>query len=161
MMASRDYRGYGLAIENQLTAQLNRYWENYVDPLVGIRTRMMLSQRTPENELVIYFGDGVFVPRSGEQPVGRVEIRIPDHEAAFEPKIAGELPGGLYRGQSSLAFSGSEHLTPATTEALGGIPGTFCVRARPHDATSLAHVLDWVAPSEGDQIFTPINEAID
>src|SRR5687767_5894619 len=64
MLTSKDYRGYRLAIENHLTAQLNRYWENYVDPIVGIRTRMLLSQRTRENELVVYFGDGIFVPRS-------------------------------------------------------------------------------------------------
>jgi hypothetical protein len=161
LLSSKDYRGYRLALENQLTAQLNQHWENYVDPLVGIRTRMLVSNRVPEDELVAFFGDGVFAPRAGERPVGRIALKFEGYRDVFEPKIAGDLPGGLYRGQSSLAFSGSAQLTPATSDALTGVPGTFCLRARPQDSTEIAHVLDWDPPADGDQLFEPVNDPIE
>lgn len=159
LLTTRDYGGYRVALENRLSEQLNQYWANYVDPLVGIRVRMITSSRARENELVAFLGDGVFVPRAGERPVGRVEIKFETSKSALQLTIA-NVPAGVYRGQSSLAFSGSERITPATNEALSGLSGTFCVRPRPHDETAEAYTLDWDPPNNGDQVFAPVIDTI-
>jgi hypothetical protein len=114
-------------LERQATRTFEDRWRNYVDPLIGLCARVISDPRLANDELMIFFGRGIFAPRSGEKPIGRVDIRLPGGAHTARLALPDGSPAGLYRGQSSLAFSMTTRLTPATMDSIQGVSGIFCL----------------------------------
>ena len=133
---------YRAEVEDQATAMFQKRWHNYIDPLLGPRARVLTSGDLDAAEIVAFFGVGVFAPASGERPIGRVEVIIPDQAGRFQPRLPDGTPAGLYKGQSALAFSASKNATQASVEQLRDIPGRFCLRANPDNAVN-PYRLEW------------------
>lgn len=83
-----------------------------IDPGVGVRVGSAASPSLNDGQLLAFLGEGVFVAQDGEQPVGRIRVG-PSLDALDEPRVLGDLPAGLYRGQSALAFGSSHAVAPA------------------------------------------------
>jgi hypothetical protein len=160
MLMGKERFEYRSAMEAQAVAAFNKRWENYVDPLVGLRARVLVSSRLGEDELVAFFGTGIFTPRPGERPIGRIEVRQPDSSEGVQPCFPDRTPAGLYRGQSALAFSTSIDLTPATIDTLSGVSGTFCLRPNPGSAELGPYVLEW-EPGPDKSAFKPARESLE
>lgn len=160
MLMGKERFEYRSAMETHARNAFKSAWENYVDPLVELRVRALVSSRLGEDELMVFFGTGVFVPRPGERPVGRVEIRRADSAEVAEPCFPDRTPAALYRGQSAIAFSASTDLTPATIDSLPDLSGTFCLRPNPGNAESGPYVLEW-DPGPDKSIFKPARESLE
>jgi hypothetical protein len=160
MLMGRERFEYRTALQTQATATFNKRWQDYVDPLVGLRARALVSQRVADDELVAFFGTGIFAPRAGERPVGRVDIRLHGGAHVIQPSLPDGTPAGLYRGQSALTFSTSLELTPATIDAVSGISGRFCLRPNMGSAEHGIYVLDW-DPAPGDSTMKPARDRIE
>ncbi len=101
--------------EQRIAELLASDWNDLIDPLIELRVRMFLGQDTGQNEIVGFFGRGIFAPRRHERPIGRIEIAAVGSSSVDEPVLPGGIPAGLYRGQSGLVFSNSEKHTPAVS----------------------------------------------
>ncbi|MGF3024729.1 hypothetical protein ACQVP2_18135 [Methylobacterium aquaticum] len=93
-------------------AILDRFDQN-IDPMTSVRIGSASSPTVEPGTVLAYFGRGIFVPKDGERPVGRVRVGS-SLERLVEPSLLGSRPAGLYRGQSALAFASSLAVAPAT-----------------------------------------------
>ncbi|MGJ5088998.1 hypothetical protein ACQR06_26030 [Bradyrhizobium sp. HKCCYLRH1065] len=160
LLLGKERFEYRVALEAAATAAFKKRWSNFVDPLVELRARAFVSNRLGEDEIALFFGTGIFAPRASERPVGRVEIHLAEAPAGAQPCFPDQTPAGLYRGQSSLSFSSSTDLTPATVDGLPVGSGIFCLRSNPGGADKAPYVLDW-QPGPDVTAFRPAREAID
>lgn len=113
--------GGGLPPElcREIEDQIETRFDQSLDPSVSVRVGSSATGMLNAGEIIAYFGEGVFVPLDGEQPVGRVRVG-PSLDALEEPRIFGDRIAGIYRGQTALAFGSSHLVTPATARL--GLP---------------------------------------
>jgi hypothetical protein len=160
LLLGKERFEYRAALEATATAAFNKRWANFTDPLVGLRARTFVSNRLGEDELMLFFGTGIFAPGANEQPVGRIEVRLADGVEGTQPCFPDRSPAGLYRGQSTLTFSLSTDTTPATIDGIPGASGVFCLRSNPGGAESGPYVLDW-EPGPDVTMFRPAREFVE
>ncbi|NPV19283.1 hypothetical protein [Bradyrhizobium aeschynomenes] len=160
LLLGKERFEYRVALEAAATGAFKKRWSNFVDPLVELRARAFVSNRLGEDEIALFFGTGIFAPRASERPVGRVEILLAEAPAGAQPCFPDQTPAGLYRGQSSLSFSSSTDLTPATVEGLPVGSGIFCLRPKPGGSDKAPYVLDW-QPGPDETALRPARDAID
>jgi hypothetical protein len=160
LLTSGDTREYGTSIESQVGREIDLLWKRYIDPLVGTRVRVMANPRLPQNQIVAFFGTGIFVPQPGERPIGKIVVKLPNEAEISGPELPGGTPAGIYRGQSSLAFSAAGRFTPAKADGLSGAPGIFCLRASTSSSSQDAYALDWDPLEHEANVFTPKIDAV-
>lgn len=128
-------------IRKQIQDAVQRDFGAYIDDLVGVRVMCDVASHLGREDLLVYFGRGLFVPRDGERPTGRVTVR--EHGgAAEEPRLPNGQPAGLYRGQTALAFAWSGRKAPAVCEALPFDEHTFFTLGQASRVASDAPPLD-------------------
>jgi hypothetical protein len=117
-------------IEDRLEAAMRRVWgRSYIDPYKECRVRFLQApgQYSPR----VLWGDGIFLPAERQMPQGRVEVSPwSDDEKEWgnwRPLCfgGGDVPAGLYRGQSGLVFSNIIGTTLAIDRRIGPTPTVF------------------------------------
>jgi hypothetical protein len=98
--------GFAPEIEGEVTERIREVFGRFVDPLVDVRVRCEEHEALGADDLAALFGRGVFVPRTGESPVGHVRIcrrdlGPPGRDLCLSD---GHTSAGIYRGQRAIAF---------------------------------------------------------
>lgn len=104
-----------MGLEERISESLGSTLKGYFDPTIGVRVDCMVNPSLPANQLNMYLGQGVFVPRRGERPIGWIRY-YPDpsmREDYNEPRLLDGRPAGLYKGQGGLVIGLSEGLLHA------------------------------------------------
>jgi hypothetical protein len=102
-------------LEERISESLSSTLKGYFDPTIGIRVDCMVNPSLPSNQLNMYLGEGVFVPRRGERPIGWIRY-YPDpsrRDQYNEPLLLDGRPAGLYKGQGGLVIGIGESLLHA------------------------------------------------
>lgn len=121
LLSGAFHRNRGRAAEEQIRDAVQRYFGRYVDDLTGVRVMCRDPGGIGENEILLFFGKGVFVPRNGEQPTGSIGIANEDARDSSEGEtllLAGGIPAAFYRGQAAVAFSFNSRSAPAVADIL-------------------------------------------
>lgn len=104
-----------------LKGLLEREHGHFLKDAAGLRTHCYYGEEMPEGDALLYTGYGVFVPGTDDEPVGTVAIVSAGENPRISiPRLPDGKAAGFYRGQSGLAFSASQQITPATVT---GVPG--------------------------------------
>lgn len=93
-------------IEERISESLGSTLKGYFDPTIGVRVDCMVNSSLPANQVNMYLGQGIFVPRRGERPIGWIRY-FPDpsrRDHYNEPRLLDGRPAGLYKGQSGLVI---------------------------------------------------------
>jgi hypothetical protein len=144
------------AARRQIEERLRETVGDYVDDLLGVRVLCRNDGDLAADALVLFFGRGVFVPQSGEQPQGEIVIAEagPDGAARSEPPLLSHdfepAPAGFYRGQSGLAFGGSPTRVAATCGLLPFDESSFFYLGPARDDST---GLDLARPAEESAYF--------
>lgn len=93
-------------LEQRIAESLSSTLKGYFDTTIGIRVECMVNPALPSNQVNMYLGEGIFVPRRGERPIGWIRY-YPDpsnREQYNEPILQDDRPAGLYKGQGGVVF---------------------------------------------------------
>lgn len=117
----------GKAAEDQIKEVVARYFGRYVDDITGIQVLCRDAGGAREDEILLYFGRGVFVPRNGEQPVGHVTIGNGGSDVSAQDQVVlpSNAPAGIYRGQAGLAFGLNWQAAHAVTDVFSSDDDCF------------------------------------
>ncbi|MFO1168580.1 MAG: hypothetical protein U1E19_10780 [Rhodoblastus sp.] len=115
---------------------MRRRWRGYIDPELDARVAIYSTPALME-ETLIFFGQSVFVPPTGAELVGRVEIeRLRDRADPAEPVLPDGRPAAFYAGQNAVAFADSVQRAPATCYLIEE-PLTFVLHKSARDGVAL------------------------
>ncbi|MDF1610327.1 hypothetical protein PZ897_19270 [Hoeflea sp. YIM 152468] len=109
-------------LEERISESLSSTLKGYFDPTIGVRVDCMVNPALPANQLNMYLGQGIFVPRRGERPIGWIRY-YPDHSRRdhyTEPQLLDGRPAGLYKGQGGLVIGIGEGLLHAEIDLGSG-----------------------------------------
>ncbi|MEQ8307608.1 MAG: hypothetical protein RIA09_13690 [Hoeflea sp.] len=102
-------------LEQRISESLGSTLKGYFDPTVGVRVDCMVNPALPANQVNMYLGEGIFVPRRGERPIGWIRY-YPDpanRDVYSEPRLLDGRPAGLYKGQDGLVIGTGDGLLHA------------------------------------------------
>jgi len=109
-------------LEERISESLGSTLKGYFDPTIGVRVECMVNPALPANQVNMYLGQGIFVPRRGERPIGWIRY-YPDpsrREEFNEPQLLDGRPAGLYKGQGGLVIGVGEGLLHAEIDLGSG-----------------------------------------
>lgn len=111
-------KALGRANGQKIADSLSSTLKGYIDPTVGVRVDCMVNPDLPANQINMYLGQGIFVPRTGENPIGWIRYyKDPsDREDYSEPELLDGRPAGLYKGQGRLVIGTADGLFPAEVD---------------------------------------------
>ncbi|TMI99524.1 MAG: hypothetical protein E6G97_21630 [Alphaproteobacteria bacterium] len=148
LLSGGFYGDRGRAAGRQIHDEMEKYFGRYVDDLIGIRTLCQEAENVGENEILAFFGRGVFVPRPGEQPIGHVTLESQGRVAAAHPlMLAPQIPAAFYRGQGGVAFTFHPRTAPANSDVMSPDEYSFFYLG-PSEDGSVEVELTWHPGSE-------------
>lgn len=102
-------------LEQRIAESLSSTLKGYFDTTIGIRVECMVNPALPSNQVNMYIGQGVFVPRRGERSIGWIRYYPdPSNRQHFsEPVLQDGRPAGLYKGQGGIVIGTVEDLLHA------------------------------------------------
>lgn len=102
-------------LEQRIAESLSSTLKGYFDPTIGVRVECMVNPALPSNQVNMYLGQGVFVPKRGERPIGWIRYYPdPSNRDIFnEPILQDGRPVGLYKGQGGIVIGTVEDLLHA------------------------------------------------
>jgi hypothetical protein len=102
-------------LEQRISESLGSTLKGYFDPTIGVRVDCMVNPALPSNQVNMYLGQGIFVPRRGERPIGWIRY-YPDpfnRDVYVEPRLLDGRPAGVYKGQGGLVIGTGEGILHA------------------------------------------------
>lgn len=102
-------------LEQRISESLGSTLKGYFDPTIGVRVDCMVNPSLPSTQVNMYLGQGIFVPRRGERPIGWIRY-YPDpgnRDEWIEPKLLDGRPAGIYKGQGGLVIGTGEGILHA------------------------------------------------
>jgi hypothetical protein len=102
-------------LEQRISESLGSTLKGYFDPTIGVRVDCMVNPALPSSQVNMYLGQGIFVPRRGERPIGWIRY-YPDpfnRDVYVEPELLDGRPAGVYKGQGGLVIGTGEGLLHA------------------------------------------------
>lgn len=109
-------------LEDRLEREIWSHFGQYVDPRLGVRVRFFTADGY-SGLRAYFFGSGIFLPEqrgSAGARAGELSLRKAAGSPEFTPALPDAMPAAFYPGQTGLAFSGNNILTPAVSaEVLG------------------------------------------
>jgi hypothetical protein len=93
-------------LEQSIGESLSSILKGYFDPTIGVRVDCMVSPVLPANQVNMYLGQGIFVPRRGERPIGWIKYYPDpsDRDTYTEPRLLDGRAAGIYKGQGGLVI---------------------------------------------------------
>jgi hypothetical protein len=89
-------------LEQRISESLSSTLKGYFDPTIGIRVDCMVNPSLPSNQVNMYLGQGIFVPRRGERPIGWIRY-YPD---PFQPTMYMSSPLARWPSRGCLQGTG-------------------------------------------------------
>ncbi|MGH6816579.1 MAG: hypothetical protein ACREC6_12830 [Hyphomicrobiaceae bacterium] len=102
-------------IEDQLEHEVWSDFGRFVDPRLGVRIRFF-QVHGGSRQIVYFIGGGIHIPdrqRAAAACAGELLLRRGKAGKEFTPTLPGGTPAAFHPGQTGLAFSGLDSLTPA------------------------------------------------